>query len=427
MSVHNVEDALLRGDDRRQLGENHAPTVSRSLLALQHAGELREIRLEPVLLVVAQCRVFQVANHLVDVVLHERDFALGIDLNRSGQVALGHRGRDVGDCAQLRREVRRQLIHVVGQIAPCSRGAGHVRLAAEFSFHTHFARHRRDLIGEGRQRVRHAVDRVGEFRDFAFCFDEQFLFQIAVRDRGHDLGDTAHLIGQVAGHEIHAVGQILPGAADALHDRLAAEFSFGAHFARHARHFRGEGVQLIHHGVDGVLQLENFAFHIDRDFLRQVTARDCCRDRGNVSHLRRQVRRHEIHRVSQIFPGAGNAFHPRLTTERSFRTHFARHARHFRREGTKLIHHRVDRVFQFQNFAAHIDRDLFRQVTVRDRGRDFGDVTHLAGQVTGHRVHGVGQIFPRAGNASHIRLAAEFSFVPTSRATRVTSAAKELS
>ena len=43
--------------------------------------------------------------------------------------------------------------------------------------------------------------------------------------------------GQVAGHGVDAVGEILPDAGDALHLRLPAELAFGADFARHARHF----------------------------------------------------------------------------------------------------------------------------------------------------------------------------------------------
>ena len=43
--------------------------------------------------------------------------------------------------------------------------------------------------------------------------------------------------GQVAGHEVDVVGQVLPGAGDARHLRLAAELAFGADLARHARHF----------------------------------------------------------------------------------------------------------------------------------------------------------------------------------------------
>ena len=48
--------------------------------------------------------------------------------------------------------------------------------------------------------------------------------------------------GQVRRHEVDVVGQVLPGAGDARHLRLAAELAFGADFARHARHFGGEGV-----------------------------------------------------------------------------------------------------------------------------------------------------------------------------------------
>ena len=65
--------------------------------------------------------------------------------------------------------------------------------------------------------------------------------------------------------ELTRVGEIFPDAADALHFRLAAELAFGADFARHARDFRSERAELIHHRVDGVLELENFAARIDRD------------------------------------------------------------------------------------------------------------------------------------------------------------------
>ena len=52
--------------------------------------ELGEIGFKPVLLFVPQCCVFQIANHFVDVVLHERDLALRLDLNRTGEVAFRH-------------------------------------------------------------------------------------------------------------------------------------------------------------------------------------------------------------------------------------------------------------------------------------------------------------------------------------------------
>src|SRR5205823_13023446 len=84
----------------------------------------------------------------------------------------------------------------------------------------------------------------------------------------------SHLAGQVAGHGVHAVGQVLPGAGDALDVRLAAELALGADLARDAGHLRGEGAELVHHGVDGVLQLEDLALDVHGDLLRRVAGRD---------------------------------------------------------------------------------------------------------------------------------------------------------
>ena len=70
-----------------------------------------------------------------------------------------------------------------------------------------------------------------------------------------------------------------------------------------------------------------------------------------------------------------------LAAELAVGADLARHARHLGGEGVELIHHRVERFLQLQDFAADVDGDLLRQVALRDRGRDLGDVAHLAGQV----------------------------------------------
>ena len=46
--------------------------------------------------------------------------------------------------------------------------------------------------------------------------------------------------------------------------RLSAEPSFRSHFARDARDFGRERVELVHHRVDGVLQLEHLAAALRR-------------------------------------------------------------------------------------------------------------------------------------------------------------------
>ena len=70
--------------------------------------------------------------------------------------------------------------------------------------------------------------------------DRDLLGQVAVGHRGGDLGDVAHLAGQVRRHGVDRVGQVLPGARDARHLGLAAEDALGAHLARDARHLVGE-------------------------------------------------------------------------------------------------------------------------------------------------------------------------------------------
>ena len=211
-----------------------------------------------------------------------------------------------------------------------------------------------------------------------FDCDGEVLLQVAVRHRRHDLHDAAHLLGQVGGHDVDRIGEVLPGAGDAGHLRLTAELAFGADFARHARHFAGEGVELVDHGVDGVLQLQDFALDVHRDLARQVAAGHGGRHLGDVADLGGQVRGQQVDVVGQVLPGAGDAGHDGLPAELAFGADLARHARHLRREGAELVDHRVEGLLQLQDLAAHVHGDLARQVAVGDGGRDLGDVAHLA-------------------------------------------------
>ena len=306
-----IDDALLRIHQRREFGQQQPADGGQIALALQHVGELGEVGLQPVLLGVAIRRQAQVVDHRVDVVFELGDFAARFDLNGAGQVAFGHRGRHLGDGAHLRGEVGGQQVDVAGEVLPGAGGARHVGLAAETAFHADLARDGRHLIGENRQRVGHVVDGFGERRDLALRLHREVLLEVAVCDRGHDLDDAAHLFGEVCGHHVDGVGQVLPGAGDAGHLRLAAELAFGADFARDARHFRSKRIELVDHRVDGVLQFEDFALHVHGDLARQVAARDGGGHFGDVADLRGEVGRQQVDVVGQVFPGAGDARHLR--------------------------------------------------------------------------------------------------------------------
>ena len=75
----------------------------------------------------------------------------------------------------------------------------------------------------------------------------------------------------------------------------------------------------------------------------------------------------------------------------------------------KLINHSVDGFLELKNLAADIHGDLAREVSAGHGSRHFRDVTHLTGQVAGHGVNGVSQIFPSACDSGHLRLPTELA------------------
>src|SRR5206468_2659386 len=107
--------------------------------------------------------------------------------------------------------------------------------------------------------------------------------QVAGGDGRRDLGDIADLAGEVAGHQVDAVGEVLPRPGDALDLGLAAELALGADLAGDAGDLAGEAVELVHHRVDGVLQLQDLAPDRDGDLLGEVAAGDRGGDLGDVA------------------------------------------------------------------------------------------------------------------------------------------------
>src|SRR5439155_722168 len=271
------------------------------------------------------------------------------------------------------------------------------------------ARDARHFRGERVELIDHRVDGLLELQDLAAYVHRDLARQVAARDGGRHLGDVADLAGQVAGHRVDVLGEILPHAADAPHSGLAAQLAFRADLARDARHFRPYRALLIAHRVDGLLQLQNLAAYVDGDLARQVAARDGGGDFRDVADLAGQIARHGVDVVGQILPGTGDSRHHGLAAQLALGTHFARHAGHFGGEAVELIHHRVDGVLQPEDLALHVHGDLARQVATRNGGGHFRDVADLAGQIGRHRVDAAGQILPGTGDTRHGGLTAELA------------------
>src|SRR5262249_20750410 len=118
-------------------------------------------------------------------------------------------------------------------------------------------------------------------------------------------GEVRDVGGEVGGHEVHAVGEVLPGAAHPRDLRLTAQLSVGAHLARHTGHLGGEGVELVHHGVDGVLELEDLPADVHGDLLGEVAAGHGGGDLGDVANLRGEGGGHVVHGVGWGRRGGG--------------------------------------------------------------------------------------------------------------------------
>ena len=190
---------------------------------------------------------------------------------------------------------------------------------------------------------------------------------------------------------------------------MTSEPAFRAHFARDPRHFGRESIELVDHRVDRVFEREDLAAHVDRDLAREIAPSDGRRDLSDVAHLVGQIAAHRVDAVGKVLPCSRDAGHKRLPAEFSLRSDLASDSGHFGREGPELVDHRIDGLLELKNFASDVDSDLLREVAVRNRNGDFGDVANLAGQVARHRVDAFGQIPPNPGDFANLRLTAQFS------------------
>ncbi len=81
-------------------------------------------------------------------------------------------------------------------------------------------------------------------------------------------------------------------------------------------------------------------------------------------------------------------------------------------ERTQLIERGVDGVLELEDLALRLDGDLLRQIAVRDRRRDGGDVPDLGREVAGQPVHAVGELLPHARHAANVGLRAQLALGP---------------
>src|SRR5205823_10548416 len=110
-------------------------------------------------------------------------------------------GRDLGDVADLARQVAGHLVDVVGEVLPDTAHPSDLGLAAKSPLGADLAGDARHLVGERVELVDHRVDGVLELEDLSSHVDRDLLRQVALLDRGRDLGNVAYLARQDSGSE----------------------------------------------------------------------------------------------------------------------------------------------------------------------------------------------------------------------------------
>ena len=88
---------------------------------------------------------------------------------------------------------------------------------------------------------------------------------------------------------------------------LSSQFTIGTHFLCHAGYLCRKPIELVHHLVYRVFQLEDFALCLSRNLLGKVAR---CHRRSHlryVSYLCRQVGGHPVYILRKVFPCAGDA------------------------------------------------------------------------------------------------------------------------
>src|SRR5699024_7014816 len=136
-------------------------------------------------------------------------------------------------------------------------------------------------------------------------------------------GDLTDLVGQVVGHGVDVVGQVLPDPRHVAYVRLPGEFALGAHLTGHPGDLTGEGVQLVDHLVDGVLQVEHLALGVHGDLLAQVSPCAGRRRLRDLTHLVGEAVGHGVDVVGQVLPDARHALDVGPTSELALRADLA--------------------------------------------------------------------------------------------------------
>src|SRR4051812_15756659 len=107
---------MLHVNEWSKFAQDKARYCPEIFLSLEEALEASKIGFEPILFVVLPSRILKISDHLVHVILEVRDFACGLNRDRSREISLRNRRCYFRHGSDLSRKRCSESVYIVCQI-----------------------------------------------------------------------------------------------------------------------------------------------------------------------------------------------------------------------------------------------------------------------------------------------------------------------
>ncbi len=173
----------------------------------------------------------QLVDHRVDGLFELKNLSANVNGNLAREVAARHRCCNLGDVANLPRQVARHRVHRIGEVLP---GAGHPRylsLPSELAVRADLTCNTSDLGGKDSELLNHGVDDGGRTQELAFKrssadIQSDRLRQIPLRDGCNRASNFCRGSQQILDESIDGSFHLAPGSTGLLKAGALARLSF---------------------------------------------------------------------------------------------------------------------------------------------------------------------------------------------------------
>ncbi|KAH3673385.1 hypothetical protein WICPIJ_009837 [Wickerhamomyces pijperi] len=130
---------------------------------------------------------------------------------------------DLGEGSDLGSQIGSHQVDIGDNFLPQTINVTDLSLNTQLTFNTDILSNSGNFTDEQLQRVHHLVDCQFQIKNLTLSLDMNLLGEVTISNSLGDVGDRSNLVGQVGGHSVNIVGQILPCAINTIHHSLTAQ------------------------------------------------------------------------------------------------------------------------------------------------------------------------------------------------------------